>query len=155
MDPKTEKLLTLAFDERTNESEAIVAFLKCRNRETLESIRNPSTKTAVFGIVNVPLEFFHTLHEWGYRQANICGLDGMQVRMKSAKSRPNSTQVADFYFHFDSGLNDAKFEEAMKDVIKQIKSKQVTSDLSREFESILRKYQPARRKGFFERVFGG
>ena len=162
MDARTLKLLTLAFDERTNEAEAVVAFLKCRNRETLKELQNKPKATNT--LINISVSWYHAVFSWGYKKARELGIEGMQINLGCCEKHPESSHYADIEFRFDFGVSDDAFDRACKELVNEINQKRVAKQQgsrSREMsvDEILKKYNDLfpfqkRKKGFFERIFG-
>ena len=95
-------LLTMAFDLRTPETEAIVAFLKARSlvsRETLEGILhqkqgNPQKKT--MRITNVPHNLFFAVFD----TLHGCEIEGLEIKLGSCREIPKNANWGDVLVSF-------------------------------------------------------
>lgn len=91
------KLLTLAFDTRTTESEAIVAFLLARKSISAGELLNQhaGTLTSIMVVYSIPHNIFAWAFDEVYHKAGACNITNFQARLKLAKAVPKSALFGD------------------------------------------------------------
>lgn len=115
------KLLNLAFDPRTAEQEAIVAFLMARKSINYEMLVKNSSPTSALNretiIQNIPhnafFACFKTIHDIA-KNNNIL----VQVQLTSAKENPSSALCGDLVIRYQgSESNNRVMNAVAKDIV--------------------------------------
>jgi hypothetical protein len=162
MNERTKKLLRLALDERTPEWEALAAFSKLRNNETLEEILNPKhseSNKIKTGVSNVPMRFYHAVIKGLYDQAETIGIKDAKVKLELSEGRPNSAAISNIVIECSGTEKQRKvLNQYIDGLIKTIDESD--KGLKAEFDKMRSPEKPEKKipeknwkKGVFEGIF--